>query len=152
MCESDCWKSGGIWRPRSIPISLSFRGAQTHPLKQKLEKTPKKNAEVKGSLGKSQMSIKDTASPSPRKIVKIYPQLGMWWDIWRSRERNLSSCDQHVFQIRNFTKTHADSPAQIKTCGYAFCTYRYRCAFTIMHGGKRAQCHCFVVLKSHTTN
>lgn len=44
---------------------------------------------------------------------------------------NLSSCDQHVFQIRNLTKTHADSPTHTQTCAYACSTYNAH----IMHTG-----------------
>lgn len=64
----------------------SPQSAQTH-----LENTSSCRLELKGRLAKSQTSIRD--KPFPRKIVKLCPQLGMWWDIWRSRERNLSSCD-----------------------------------------------------------
>lgn len=32
-CENDCWDSAGIWRPRSIPINLSFQSARTYTKK-----------------------------------------------------------------------------------------------------------------------
>ena len=53
-------------------------------------------------------------------------ELAITWECGETFEglvrENLSSCDQHVFQIRNFTKMHGDSPAHIKTRGYAHTT------------------------------
>lgn len=83
------------------------------------------------------------------EIVKIYHHLGMWWDIWRSCERNLSSCVQHVFQIRNFRKKHTDSPAHINA-HFAHTWNRY--TFTVKCRGTHAPQHYLVVVKSHHTH
>lgn len=81
----------------------SFQSVQTH-----LGST-----EVKGRL---KQALRTQSKPFPRKVVKCCPQFVRCWDILRSHETNLSSCDKHAFQIRNFTKAPTDLPTHIKMC------------------------------------